>query len=302
MQEILDKIQLEIESYFGEGKVADYIPELAKIDPKQFAMTVRTIDGQEFSTGDYTKKFSIQSISKVFILTMAMRYLDKKLWTRVGKEPSGTPFNSLIQLESEHGIPRNPFINSGALVTTDIILNSGNDALKDIVNFVRTLSGNTKIDYDYEVANSEFEHSDRNAALTHFMKSFGNIDSNIEDLLDVYCHHCSLALSTQDLTRAFMYLANNGTNPSTGDTIISPLETKRINALMMTCGLYDNVGEFAYQVGLPGKSGVGGGIIAVLPRKYVVSVWSPALNKSGNSLIGTKALQLFTEYSEDSIF
>lgn len=306
MKNILDQIETEIQPLFGLGKVADYIPELAKINSRQFAMSVRTLDGDEYSVGDFDQEFSIQSISKVFVLAMAMEILGDELWERVGREPSGTSFNSLIQLETEEGKPRNPFINAGALVTTDAIikscLNQSTDAYKEILNFVRTLSNNPKIDYDERVASSEMENAERNTALTYFMKSFKNVNSDPMELLDVYSHHCSLSLTTLDLARAFQFLANRGVNPFTGDQMISDLQARRVNSLMMTCGLYDNVGDFAYRVGLPAKSGVGGGIVAVVPNKLTVCVWSPELNPSGNSLIGTRALELFTQQTNYSVF
>jgi glutaminase len=306
VQYILEQIETEIQPLFGLGKVADYIPELAKINSRQFAMSVRTLDGDEYSVGDFNQEFSIQSISKVFVLAMAMEILGDELWDRVGREPSGTSFNSLIQLETEEGKPRNPFINAGALVTTDAIikscLNQSTDAYKEILNFVRTLSNNPKIDYDKRVASSEMANAERNTALTYFMKSFKNVNSEPMELLDVYSHHCSLSMTTLDLARAFQFLANRGLNPFTGDQMISDLQARRVNSLMMTCGLYDNVGDFAYRVGLPAKSGVGGGIVAVVPNKLTVCVWSPELNPSGNSLIGTRALELFTQQTNYSVF
>lgn len=302
MQEILNRIEKEIQPYFGMGEVANYIPELAKIDPRQFAMTVATVDGKTYSCGSHDRLISIQSISKVFVLTMAMELLQDELWKRVGREPSGTAFNSLIQLEAEQGIPRNPFINAGALVTTDAVIQQFSNPYDEILKFVRELCQNKKIEFDKSVALSEFQHSERNSALAYFMKSFGNIKSDPIQLLDVYFHHCSIAMSTEDLAKAFLFLANSGVNPLNGDQVVSRLKAKRVNSLMLTSGLYDNVGDFAYRVGLPAKSGVGGGIVAVLPGEFSVAVWSPELNLSGNSLIGTKALELFTSYTDKSIF
>ena len=306
MQNILNQIEAEIQPLFGLGKVADYIPELAKIDSRQFSISVRTLEGEEYSVGNYDQQFSIQSISKVFVLSMAMEILGDDLWERVGREPSGTAFNSLVQLETEGGKPRNPFINAGALVTTDAIIKScekgKSNAYDEILNFVRVVSSNPNINFDKKVASSEMDNSDRNTALTYFMKSFGNIQSDPKELLDVYFHHCSLSMTTMDLARAFQFLANKGVNPFSGDQMISELQAKRVNSLMLTCGLYDNVGDFAYRVGLPAKSGVGGGIIAVLPSKLTVCVWSPELNPSGNSLIGTRALELFSNQTGLSIF
>lgn len=302
IQDVLDQIYKEIPKFYGRGKVASYIPELAKVLGAQFAMSVATIDGKIYSVGEASRNFSIQSISKVFVLALAMDIVKEELWGRVGREPSGNPFNSLTQLETEEGIPRNPFINAGALVTTDIIMQSVPDAYKKIIDFVRLLSGNQKINYNDVVAQSEYENKERNAALAFFMKSFGNIDSDPLELLKVYCHHCSIEMNTTDLARAFLFLANDGIIPSSRQKIVSEVQAKRINSLMLTCGLYDNVGDFAFRVGLPAKSGVGGGIVAVLPDEFAICVWSPELNKSGNSLVGTRALELFTNLTKKSIF
>ena len=302
MQEILLQIEQDIRAYQGLGHVADYIPELAKVNPNHFAMSVMDIKGNLYSTGDSTTRFSIQSVSKLIVLSMAMEIMRDKLWLKVGREPSGTSFNSLVQLETEMGKPRNPFLNSGALVTTDTMMQNCDNPYEQILSFVRGIVQDESIEYDYEVAMSEFKHSNRNMALAYFMKSFGNIDSDVNELVNVYCHHCALAMSTNELARLFLYLANAGRDPISSEQILSPLQARRVNSLMLTCGLYDNVGEFAYKVGLPAKSGVGGGIIAVLPNNLVVAVWSPELNTSGNSLVGSKALELFSTYTDFSVF
>lgn len=301
-QKILDEIEQEIKPFYGKGEVANYIPELANVDPDDFSMSVHFLNGQHHSVGSFEKTFSIQSISKVFLLVMAMKMEKSQLWKRVGKEPSGNRFNSLVQLEGEFGIPRNPFINAGALITTDSVVHNSDNAYQLILDFVRRLTGNEKVGYNLDVANSEIEVSDRNMALAYFMRSFGNIKSDPQDLIDIYSHHCSLELTTLDLCKSFLFLANNGAVPETKEKIISSTDTKRINSLMITSGLYDNVGEFAYKVGLPAKSGVGGGIVAVMPGLFSVSVWSPRLNSHGNSVIGLKALELFTDKTGISIF
>jgi glutaminase len=301
-QSILDQILKDVQPLLGKGKVADYIPALAGIDPKKFGMSIHTKSGERYSVGAAKENFSIQSISKILTLTMAMATEDESIWARVGREPSGSKFNSLVQLEYEQGIPRNPFINAGAHVISDIIYSNHEHPKKAILDFVRKLSHNEQIDFDLEVAKSERETGNRNLAMGYFMKSYGNIHNQVREVLDLYFHQCSIAMSCNDLSRAFLYLANNGVMPSTGDRIISKLDSDRINALMLTCGMYDSVGDFAFRVGLPSKSGVGGGIVAIVPNQMSIAVWSPGLSESGNSLVGTFALEQFAHYTGKSIF
>ncbi len=301
-QAILEEIAHEVKPLLTKGSVASYIPELATIDPSHFAMSLMLSDGRSFHVGEYEKRFSIQSISKLFTLTMAIELIDEAIWERIGKEPSGSPFNSLVQLEYENGIPRNPFINAGALVVTDIILSQKSDAIQSVLHFVRTLAGKDDINFDFRVATSEAKTGWRNRAMADFIKSFGNLHHEPSRVLDAYFHHCSIAMSTEELCRCGMYLANRGIQPWLEKPVLTPRQTKRINALMLTCGTYDAVGEFAYKVGLPAKSGVGGGILATLPRHFSLCVWSPGLSPKGNSLAGTKALELFTTKTKLSIF
>lgn len=300
-QAVLNEIHSEIKNLKSKGKVADYIPALKSISNKKFALALRLTSGEEFNVGHANEKFSIQSISKVFTLTMAMQELGDKIWKRVGKEPSGTSYNSLVQLEKENGIPRNPFINAGSLVITDCIASKSKNPQKDILDFVHKISNNSKINYDKKVAKSEQEWGDRNKALAYFLKSFKNINADVDTVLETYFSQCSLSMSCLDLVRAFSYLANSGLSIN-NERVINPRQVKRINSLMMTSGTYDTAGDFAYRVGLPGKSGVGGGIVAVMPGHYTIATWSPGLNESGNSLAGTKALELFTTKTKSSVF
>jgi len=299
---ILAEIYDAVQPLLAQGKVADYIPELAHISPHKFGMAVYTHGGELFCIGDADEKFSVQSVSKTFTLTMAMRLEGDAIWLRVGREPSGTAFNSLVQLEYENGIPRNPFINAGALVVMDMIMSHYPDAKQAVLDFVRLLSGREGIVFDTAVAQSEKSTGYRNAALAHFLKSFGNLRNDPEAVLDAYFHHCSLAMSCVEVARAGMFLANDGRLPWDGQVILSRSQAKYVKALMLTCGTYDAVGDFAYRVGLPGKSGVGGGILAVMPGEFSVCVWSPGLNAQGNSLAGTKALELLTTLTAISIF
>lgn len=301
-QGILDAIRDEMCPHLAEGRVADYIPRLAQVPRDKFGMAVVTLDGQLYRTGDADEAFSIQSIAKVYTLTLALQAIGERLWDRVGREPSGSAFNSLVQLEVEHGVPRNPFINAGALVVADVVLGSRADARADLLATVRGCAANPALRDDPDVAASEKAHGYRNAALANFIRSFDNLAEPIEAVLDFYFYQCSLAMSCVDLARGFLFLANQGRCPWSGKVLLSPNLTKRINALMLTCGTYDAAGDFAYHVGMPAKSGVGGGIVGVIPGQLAVAVWSPALNAKGNSLAGSLALERFTDLSGLSIF
>lgn len=301
-QTILDEIRDEVRPLLAQGQVADYIPRLAGVPRQKFGMAVVTLDGQLYRTGDADEAFSVQSISKVYTLTLALQSISDKLWRRVGREPSGNAFNSLVQLELEHGLPRNPFINAGALVVADVVLGAMPDPRAQLLATVRRWADNPGVQDDPEVARSEQANGFRNAALANFIRSFGNLEHAIDDVLGFYYYQCSLAMSCEDLARGFLFLANRGCCPWTGDRILSPDQAKRINALMLTCGTYDAAGDFAYHVGIPAKSGVGGGIVAVIPERLAVAVWSPALNAKGNSLAGSAALERFTTKTGLSIF
>ncbi len=260
--EILASIIEEVRPLTGQGKVADYIPALAKVPSEKLGIAVFTNQGEVITAGDAQEGFSIQSISKVLSLTLAMGlYQPDELWSRVGKEPSGQAFNSLIQLEMEQGIPRNPFINAGAIVVCDMLQSRLSAPRQRLLEFVRQLSGEPLIAYDKVVAASEMMHSDRNAAIAYLMRSFGNFHNEVIPVLHNYFHACALKMSCVELAKTFSYLANKGVSVVTGETVITPTQSKQTNALLATCGLYDGAGEFAYRVGMPGKSGVGGGIL-----------------------------------------
>ncbi len=299
---VIEKIYAELNDCFGKGKVASYIPALADINPRQYGIVVATPKGELFTVGDAYTRFSIQSISKVFTLAMVIRLIGDELWRYVDREPSGTPFNSLVQLEYEHGIPRNPFINAGALVVTDQLIRLYPSPKEELIHFIRSLAGNDDIYYDKVVARSEQAHAMRNLALANFMKSFGNIQSDVDTLVDIYCNQCSVSMNCVELAKAFLFLVTRGVNPHNGEQILSSSTSKRLAALMFTCGLYDESGDFAYRVGMPGKSGVGGGIVAVIPGRLSIAVWSPELNSHGNSYIGVETLERFTTDIGISIF
>ncbi len=302
MQQLLDEILDEVRPLIGQGKVASYIPALAGVTANQLGIAVYSNEGQLYCAGDGRTPFSIQSISKVFSLVQAIQHSGEDIWQRLGHEPSGQPFNSLVQLEFERGVPRNPFINAGALVICDINQSRFAAPALSMRDFVRRLSANRDVVADEVVARSEYQHRARNAAAAYLMQSFGNFHNDVEAVLRSYFHHCALRMSCADLALAFSFLANEGVSPHSGETVLSGRQTKQVNALMATSGLYDEAGNFAYRVGLPGKSGVGGGIVAVVPGRFTVCVWSPELNESGNSVAGMAALEKLSERIDWSIF
>jgi glutaminase len=304
LQAVLDEISLEVSRQRDRGRVADYIPALARVDPSRFGLAVFTTDGQLFSSGDAHVAFSIQSISKVFSLTMALGFAGDSLWRRVGREPSGNSFNSIVLLEHEKGIPRNPFINPGALVVTDVLLSSHapRETIGEILQFMRFLSGSERISVDPVVASGEKATGFRNIAHANYLKSWGNLLSPPEHVLGVYFHHCAIAMDCAQLARAGGFLAAAGRNPTTGLSVVSAEKARCINSLMMTCGHYDGSGDFAFRVGLPSKSGVGGGILAVVPGVASVVAWSPGLNTQGNSALGIAALEMLARRMNWSVF
>ncbi|MDZ4842644.1 MAG: glutaminase [Hyphomicrobium aestuarii] len=304
LQQVVTEITERIRQRTDRGEVATYIPELARADVNSFGLVVIDADGNVAAGGDCDEPFSIQSISKVFTLTLALGKIGDRLWHRVGREPSGSPFNSIVQLEFERGKPRNPFINAGAIAVTDVILSTHRprEALGEILWFMRYLAGDTSISIDETVAASEQQTGYRNHALANYMKAFGVLDNPVDLTLGVYFHQCAIAMSCRQLALAGRFLAHAGRHPSTGLSVVKPERARRINAIMLTCGHYDRSGDFAYRVGLPGKSGVGGGIFAVAPGKGSIAVWSPGLDPSGNSRLGQIALEELTRKLGWSVF
>lgn len=304
LKTVVAEIAEEMRLRPDRGEVATYIPELARVDPKAFGIAVIDAEGEVSAAGDADEPFSIQSVSKVFTLTLALGKVGDRLWKRVGREPSGSPFNSIVQLEREQGVPRNPFINAGAIAVTDAILSGHQpkEALGEILRFMQFLADDEAISIDKAVAASEARTGFRNVALANYMKAFGVIENPVEYTLGVYFHHCAIAMSCRQLAMAGRFLAHRGKNPSTGHSVVTPERARRINAIMLTCGHYDGSGDFAYRVGLPGKSGVGGGIFAVAPGKASIAVWSPGLDESGNSHLGRIALEALAKRMGWSIF
>jgi glutaminase len=301
---ILQELVAEMAAIEDRGAVATYIPELGKVDPSQFGIAVALNDGRLFAAGDARKPFSIQSISKVFSLTLALGHVGDALWRRVGREPSGNPYNSIVQLERENGIPRNPFINAGAIVVADVLLegHEPKEAIGEVLRFVRDLADDDTIAIDRSVAASERATGFRNAALANYMRAFDTIRHRPELTLGVYFHLCAIEMSCVQLARAGRFLAHGGRHPDTPHSVVSAERARRINALMLTCGHYDGSGDFAFRVGIPGKSGVGGGILGIVPGVASLAVWSPGLNASGNSKLGALALERLARRMNWSVF
>ncbi|MBB6426147.1 glutaminase [Sphingopyxis sp. JAI128] len=291
-------------AHLGQGRVAAYIPALANVDPNKLGFALALPDGTVHASGDADEPFSIQSVSKVFTLALALRRVGSSLWDSVGREPSGSAFNSIVQLESEQGIPRNPLINAGAIATTDRLIDgrSGDATIDEIVDFMRARAGDDSVGIDFDVAFSESETGARNRSLAHFMDAFGNLTNPVESVVSVYFRQCAIAMSCRQLARAGLFLAMEGRDPVTGEQLVEPHRARRINAIMMLCGHYDNSGEFAFRVGLPGKSGVGGGILCIAPGQGSIAVWSPALGDAGTSLAGAVALEHFAYAAGWSVF
>lgn len=300
-QPIIKDIVNEAKTQTDKGKVANYIPELSNIDPNKFGICILDNNGVEYKAGDSNEQFSIQSISKVLSLSMAFSMIGEDLWKRVGVEPSGDPFNHLSLLEMENGIPRNPLINAGAIVISDILISNLKDPKSDFLKYVQGIANDPSISYDEKVAESEKRTGFRNYAAAYLIKSFGNLENDVEKVLDFYFHSCSIKMSCEQLVKVFYIFMNRGNCLQNNNYLKLP-QVKRINAIMLSCGFYDEAGEFAFEVGLPGKSGVGGGIVALLPNTFCVATWSPGLNKKGNSKLGMLALEKLTTDTGLSIF
>ena len=299
--EILNNVYTETLTLSLGGKVSQSIPELSNIDPNKFGIHLTSISNEDFGIGDSNERFSIQSISKALTVALAFSFFGEQTWKRVGVEPSGNPFNSLVQLEYEKGIPRNPFINAGALVIADMLVSALENPKDDFLHFVRKISGSVTLNYNPKVAQSEKDTGFRNRALANFLKSFGNIQNDVDVVLDFYFHQCSLEMTCKELAHSFFFFANEGKSIS-GESILNTSQVKRLNAIMQTCGFYDESGEFTYKVGLPGKSGIGGGIVALYPKHFVVATWNPRLNEKGNSELGMAALEMLTTKTGMSVF
>lgn len=299
---LLTSIAEDAPVYFGQGKVNGSIPRLAEVDPKQFGIAVATLDGGIATAGSANVPFSIQSISKVFSLCLALDYMEAELWTRVGRNPSGQRFNSLTRIEQEQGRPMNPFVNPGALVVADCLIERAATPVHTLIGFLRKLAHSQRVSCDYEVAKSELSTAFRNYAAAALLKDYGNLRCDPRAVVSAYTHFCAASMTCVELAKAALPLANDGKDAKSGVQLLPPGRARRVNSLMLTCGLYDAAGDFAYRVGLPAKSGVGGGIVAVVPNRMAIAVWSPELDALGNSVAGFAALERLARDADLSVF
>ena len=279
-------------------------PEPRKGDFDSFGIAVYTRDGETVASGNAGVGFPIQSISKVFALEVALEAIGESLWQRIGREPSGDPFNSIIDLERDKGIPRNPFINAGALVVCDMLVGLGGSdgPNRHVVGLLRRLLDTKTIDLHDEVMASDRTGGDLNRSLMFMARHHGNLDNPVEKVMDAYVHQCAITLDCKGLARAGHFLMHDDPEDSDERGAAAAKRARRILSIMMLCGQYDGSGDFAYRVGLPAKSGVGGGILAIVPHRASVAVWSPALDPMGNSWLGTLGLELLTQRTDWSVF
>ncbi|HLL59487.1 MAG TPA: glutaminase, partial [Allosphingosinicella sp.] len=287
----------DAESYRGHGDLAKHIPALAHVDPNKLGIAIALGDGSTYAAGDADEAFSIQSIATIFTLSLTLGQTGAALWNYVGREPAGSPFNALVQLESDRGKPRNPLTNAGAIVVCDQLIGRDppREAIDEILQFLSERSGGDNITTDETVAMSESRAGSLNRSLANFIAAFGNLQNSVEDVLNVYFHQSAITMSCRQLAKAALYLAFDGIDPVTKAEVCNPSRSRRINALMLTSGHYDNSGDFAFRIGLPGKSGSGGGILASIPGIGAVCVWSPGLNAARTSLAGAVALEKLVE-------
>ncbi len=291
--------------YTALGNVASYIPELSKANPNDLGIYAIDMDGNEYFAGDYDKKFTLQSISKVITLMLAL--MDngvQKVFSYVGAEPTGDSFNSIASLEVKNiHKPYNPMINAGAILISSLIKgNSAKEKIDRILEFTKILTNNENININENTYLSEKMTGDRNRALAYFMKSYNAMEGNVDDILDVYFSHCSMEVTCKDIAKIGIVLANDGILPWNEKRIISKEICRITKTIMVTCGLYDASGEFAMHIGIPAKSGVGGGILAAVPKKMGIGVYGPALDAKGNSVAGIQVLQQLSEKLDLNIF
>jgi glutaminase len=299
---LLAHIAARVQPLLPHGRLPDYIPQLATVDAKQFGMAFLTLEGEEFCVGDADVPFSIQSISKLFALMLALERVGDELWCRVGKEPSGMRFNELIQVDQEAGATRNPFVNAGALVVTDVLCSRFAQPEIALLQKLRRSAADERVDIDDVVARSEREACDRNAAIAHLLRSYGSIKNDVNTILDTYCRQCALTMTCRQIARAALPLAcTTSASRIASEYKLTFTQRRTVAAVMLTCGTYNAAGDFAARIGLPMKSGVGGGIVAVVPGIGAMCAWSPGLDATGNSLAAGHAIELFARHASLSV-
>lgn len=304
MKETLSRIVESNRSHTKDGVLANYIPELAKANPDTLAICVCDHRGTCTEAGDFKTPFTIQSVSKVITLLYALEYYGENIFTRIGVEQTADAFNSIIKLETRnHGKPLNPLINAGAIATIAYVAeHEGKGTFRKLSGFLRKLARNDSIHVNQDVYASEKRTGDINRALAYFQKGVHSFDASVEIVLDTYFQMCSLEVHVKDLARIAQVLANNGVIAETGERLFSEKTAKMTKSIMTTCGMYDSSGQFALAVGIPSKSGVGGGILSVVPGRYGIGTLGPALDEKGNSAAGIKLLSQLSEELNLSIF
>lgn len=306
MKKLLESLVEKNKVYAKEGKLASYIPALLEADLEALGVCVVDLkDNYEFWAGDSDVKFTIQSISKVISLIIALNDNGRtNVFKKVNAEPTGMGFNSIVNLEdSMENRPYNPMINAGAIVTTSLIFGENQDKkLERILNFLRRASNNPNIGINEEIYLNEKATGDRNRALAYFMKSTGALEGDVEEVLDLYFKQCSIEATARDLARFGAVIANDGVTPWSNEVLMSRDICRIVKTIMVTCGMYDASGEFAVHVGIPAKSGVGGGVLATVPRRYGIGLYGPSLDNKGNSICGLRILKDLSEEFDLSIF
>ena len=305
MYKLLESLVEKNRHYGKEGNLASYIPALLRANPDDLGIAIVDLQGRKYFAGEYDKKFTIQSISKIVSLILALGDNGREnVFSKVNVEPTGDEFNSIVNLEKkDQKKPYNPMINAGAIVTTSLIYGENQeDKFQRILDFIRKATNNPNVGFNEEVYISEKETGNRNRALAYFMKSNGMLDGNIEEILDLYFRQCSIEATAMDMAMFGSVLANDGITPWSNERLISRENCRIVKTIMVTCGMYDASGEFAVHVGIPAKSGVGGGILATVPRRFGIGIYGPALDKKGNSIGGTHVLKDLSEELELSIF
>ncbi len=294
----LERLVVETRPLGADGKVATYIPELAGGNPCVLAIAAMDAGGSLVSGGDRDVRFTMQSISKIVSLSLALLELgEEKVFSKVGMDPTADPFNSVMRLEMiRPHVPQNPLINAGGIVIDSLLpYTDPENAFRAVRDMARRLAGNPEIRENKAVYLSEKRTGDRNRSLAYFLKSVGTIETDVETVLDVYFRQCSLEVTVSDLAVLAATIAMDGKNPKTGEEVLPAKICRTVRALMATCGLYDGSGAFAVRVGLPAKSGVGGGIVAAIPKSMGIAVCGPALDRQGNSIAGIALLERLSD-------